>query len=516
MWLTFPAVKMAHELGHAITVKVRGGEVHEMGVMFLLLMPIPYVDASASSAFADKRWRMLVGASGMLTEMAIAAIALFFWVYMEPGVARAVAYNIVLLAGISTLVFNGNPLLRYDGYYILADWLEIPNLAQRAGEYVGYLIQHHLFGVRSLEEPQMARGERAWFLFFAPASLAYRMFVMITIVLVVSTQFYVLGVILALWCVYSMLLMPVGQKLMQMANNSGLRAHRVRVLLITGGLVLTIIIVTCVIRFPSYTPSEGVVWVPPAAQVRAPVDGFVAKVVAVPGSTVHRGDLLIQMEDTELAARRQAISAMVDEMEARYSAALAKDRLQTSIVQEQLSQAHAALDLIDRRIAALSIVSPGEGKFIVEDPVDLPGHFIGRGELVAYVWQAADSVRVVVPQASESLVLTETTRVQIRPAERVDEVIQARIQREVPAATDELPSMALSLQGGGKIGLDPNHPGDNRAIERLFVVDLALPPGEHFDHLGSRVFVRFEHPNEPLARQWYRSARREFMKKFNV
>jgi putative peptide zinc metalloprotease protein len=76
--------------------------------------------------------------------------------------------------------------------------------------------------------------------------------------------------------------------------------------------------------------------------------------------------------------------------------------------------------------------------------------------------------------------------------------------------------MALSLQGGGKIGLDPNRPGDNRAIERLFVLDLALPPGAFFAHLGSRVFVRFEHPAEPLAAQWYRSARREFMKKFNV
>ena len=123
---------------------------------------------------------------------------------------------------------------------------------------------------------------------------------------------------------------------------------------------------------------------------------------------------------------------------------------------------------------------------------------------------------MVVSQADESLVRAKTTRVQIRLAERVDDAIDARIEREVPAATNELPSMALSLQGGGKIGLDPSRPGDNRAIDRLFVLDLELARGVHFDHLGGRAFVRFEHPPEPLAEQWFRSVRREFMKRFNV
>ena len=516
MWLVFPIVKIAHELGHAITVKVRGGEVHEIGVMFLLLMPIPYVNASAASAFADKRWRMLVGASGMLIELLIAAIAMIFWVYMEPGIGRATAYNVLLITGVSTLIFNGNPLLRYDGYYILADWLEIPNLAQRANEYVGYLSQRYLFGVRTLEEPQLAKGERAWFLFYAPASFAYRMFIMVTIVLVVSSRFFVIGVVLALWCVYSMLALPVGRRLLQLATGPGLRAHRARAVSVSAGLVITALIVFGLLPFPSYTPSEGVIWIPPNAEVRAPVEGFVVRVVARPNSEVRRGDLLFRMRDPQLVARRQSLAALVDEMEARYGVALVKNRLQLSIVQQQLAQARAELELADKRLAGLAVVSPDDGKFIVENAADYPSRFVQRGDLMGYVWPAADSVRVVVSQADESLVLTKTTRVQIRLVERLGEVIDARIEREVPAATDELPSMALSLQGGGKIGLDPSRPGDNRAIDRIFVLDLALPREAHLEHLGSRVFVRFEHPSEPLAAQWYRSVRREFMKKFNV
>jgi len=104
----------------------------------------------------------------------------------------------------------------------------------------------------------------------------------------------------------------------------------------------------------------------------------------------------------------------------------------------------------------------------------------------------------------------------VRPVERVGDVIAARIVREVPAATDELPSMTLSLQGGGKIGLDPTRPGDNRSIDKLFIIDLELPPGERSTRLGSRVYVRFEHQNEPLAMQGWRVMRRLFLRKFNV
>ena len=131
MWLTFPVLKLLHEFGHACATKAWGGEVHEMGVMLLVLMPIPYVDASAASAFRQTSHRATVGAAGMIVELFVAAIALLLWLEIEPGIVRAVLYNVMLIAGISTVVFNANPLLRYDGYYILADLIQIPNLRAR-------------------------------------------------------------------------------------------------------------------------------------------------------------------------------------------------------------------------------------------------------------------------------------------------------------------------------------------------------------------------------------------------
>src|SRR6185436_6627027 len=147
MGLAFPVAKLIHEFGHGLAVKAKGGEVHEMGIMLLVLMPLPYVDASASIAFREKRERILVGAAGMLSELFLAALAMFVWVNVEPGLLRALAYNVMIVAGISTLVFNGNPLLRFDGYYIFSDLLEIPNLGQRANAYLGYVVKRHVLGV---------------------------------------------------------------------------------------------------------------------------------------------------------------------------------------------------------------------------------------------------------------------------------------------------------------------------------------------------------------------------------
>ena len=144
LWLVYPFVKAMHEFGHAYATKKWGGEVHEIGIMLLVLTPVPYVDASSSLGFRSKYKRMLVGAIGILTELFIGALALLIWLNIEPGGIRSVCYNIMLICGVSTVFFNGNPLLRFDGYYVFNDLIEVPNLGTRANKYMGYLVQKYV------------------------------------------------------------------------------------------------------------------------------------------------------------------------------------------------------------------------------------------------------------------------------------------------------------------------------------------------------------------------------------
>ncbi|MHC4985712.1 MAG: PqqD family peptide modification chaperone, partial [Planctomycetota bacterium] len=166
LYVAAVVVKVFHEFGHAFACKKYGlseggGEVHAMGVMFLIFTPLPYVDASSAWALRSKWRRVVIGAGGMLVELPIAAIAAIIWSQASPDtMTYMLSYNVMFIASISTLLFNANPLLRYDGYYILSDSLEIPNLAPRSRQYLTYLIKRYVFGVRRPTNPAHTRGEK--------------------------------------------------------------------------------------------------------------------------------------------------------------------------------------------------------------------------------------------------------------------------------------------------------------------------------------------------------------------
>ena len=206
-FLIYAPIKAVHELAHAYAVKVRGGEVHELGLNWLLLVPVPYVDASAAAAFPDKRARMLVSAAGILAEVFLAAVAMMVWTFVEPGVVRATAYQVMLIAGVSTVLFNGNPLLRYDGYYLFADLLEIPNLASRANAQLGYFVRRWMLGVSSA--PVAAtRSEALWLMAYGCGSFVYRQLVLVAVIVVVAAASKPAAVVIAAWYVVAQWLLP--------------------------------------------------------------------------------------------------------------------------------------------------------------------------------------------------------------------------------------------------------------------------------------------------------------------
>src|SRR3954452_16356622 len=188
LFLTFCGIKLIHELGHAFTCRRFGGEVHELGIMFLVFVPAPYVDASSAWSLPSKWQRMFVGMGGMIFELFVAAVCAFVWKYTDPtSLVSKLAYNTMFIASVTTILFNANPLLRYDGYYILSDLLEIPNLRQKSMEYSMGLLKRHVFRIKS-PIPLPPVGQRFWLFLYAISSGIYRVFVGIMIILVVSNQ----------------------------------------------------------------------------------------------------------------------------------------------------------------------------------------------------------------------------------------------------------------------------------------------------------------------------------------
>jgi putative peptide zinc metalloprotease protein len=514
--LIYPLLKVIHEFGHAFLVKKWGGEVHEMGIMLLVFMPIPYVDASSSLAFADKYKRMCVGAAGILIELFIAALALLIWLNVEPGAVRAMAYNVMLIAGVSTLLFNGNPLLRFDAYYVLADFLEIPNLGQRSNRYLGYLFQRYLLGVSQATDPAGTPGEAAWLFVYALASFFYRMFISLRIILFVAGKFFFIGIGLALWAAGSMVIAPLWRVGSYLVKDIHMQRRRIRIglvvllplALLMGGLLF--------LPVPLYTVCEGVTWAPDESRVYAAADGFVTEVLTPSGSRVAPGTPLVKSENPELEAQVRLLEARLTEYQTRYQMSFLGDRTETILMKEELARLEAELNHARQRHEALLLRSPGAGIFVLPDALEVRGRFFRRGMPIGYVLdEGRMRVRTLVPQADIEQVRTDTRSVEIRLAENVAEVLPATIIREVPAASNVLPSLAFSLEGGGLFAIDPREPDYPHVLERLFQFDIQPAKGTSF-RIEERVYVRFKHSPEPLAWRGFRAIRRLMLSRFAI
>jgi putative peptide zinc metalloprotease protein len=515
--LLFPLVKVVHELGHGLACKRFGGEVHETGLMLLMFYPVPYVDASHAAAFVSKWQRALVGAAGMLAEFAIAAIAFYAWLLLEPGLARGVAYNVAVLASVTTLFFNGNPLLRFDGYYILADLIEIPNLAARATRHWQYLAERYVFGVRGSEAPAATVGERRWFVFFAPASYAYRLLVALGIALLVANQFYVLGVLMALWTVGQSVCWPAFKALraLWVGPQFAERSLRVRAVLATA-TILSLLLLS-VLPLPHHTLAQGVLWLPERAIVRAQSDGFVRQVLATPGDWLENGVPVLDMVEPALVARIQAQQAKADELQVRLDAAWGQSQAKAQQFEQQLAQEQAALARLQDEARNLTLRTRAAGVFLLESAADLPGRFLKQGDVVGYLRTAdAPLVRLVVPQSEVDAVHLDTRHAEVRMAQDSGTRWDATLLRLAPAAVHQLPSAALGPRGGGELATDPRDDKGLTTLDALFEFELRLPQEVPHELLGSRVLVRFEHSPEPVGWRAGRALRRLFLSKFSA
>jgi putative peptide zinc metalloprotease protein len=516
LWLTFPLVKLLHELGHAFATKAGGAEVHEIGIMLLVFAPVPYVDSSGASGFRSKWGRAGVGAAGMLVETALAAVALYLWLAVEPGFVRAVCFNVMLIAGLSTLVFNLNPLLKFDGYFILCDLAELPNLAQRSQRFVATALDRRLFGATSRAQAVLQPGERPWLALYAPLSAAYRLVVMVSIALFVATQFFAVGVALALLAVAQGLAWPLAKGLQHVLAGDALRARRGRAVAVSGALLAVAGLLLFAVPAPFRTVAQGVVWLPDDAHVRAQTNGFVRIVHRTPGAALQRADLVLETVDTALDAQVAVQQARVEELEDRLASERFTERARAAVTGQALAAEQAGLERLLDESLRHRVQARTAGRLILQRAGDLQGRFLRNGEIVGYV-DPGDRrvVRVVVPQEDIDAVRLQVRAVSVRIASAPEAAMAATVAREVPAGQDQLPSRALALEAGGPFAMDPRDPEGKKTLNRVFQFDLATD-SEIAAPVGTRAFVRFEFEPLPLGLQAWRQVRQLFLSRFDV
>jgi putative peptide zinc metalloprotease protein len=436
---------------------------------------------------------------------------------VETGLVSGLAYKVMLIGGVSTLLFNGNPLLRYDGYYMLADLIEVPNLAQRSTRYLGYLLQRYLLGIETAESPVTAPGERGWFLIYGPIAFCYRIVVLIGLVWMVSSRFFIFGVLIALWGCFSLLILPVFRTLSRFLASPVARQRRSRLIKVGLTAIMVGIVLIFVIPLPLWTTSQGVVWLPEQSIIRAGTDCELVEVLVPEGHQVAQDTPLLRGIDPFLAAEVDIYRSRLAELYAVYNAQPLQKRVKRKLLKDEINLIKGDLRQAEEKFARLLIRSPARGRVALIDARNLPGRFVRKGELLGYiVSEHRPTIRAVVSQADIGLVRERLTQIEVRLTERPAISLSADLKRIVPAADLDLPSAALGTGGGGVVAVDPVDPHRRRALQSLFQLDLSLPELVKNPHIGGRAYVRFEHGSMPLAMQWYRSLRQLFLWKFYV
>ncbi len=508
MLLVFWCIKAVHEFAHAFAVKVWGGEVHEMGITLLVLAPVPYVDASAAWSFRERYKRVLVSAVGILVEMFIAAIALLVWLSVEPGLVRDMALNAMLIGGVSTILFNANPLLKFDGYHVLQDLIEIPNLSSRASRYYLYLVQKYLFGIHRVQSPVTAKGEPAWFVSYGLTAFFYRISILVVIFLFLAEQYLFVGVALGSWAVTMQVLMPMYRAARYLLSGPALAGKRIRAsalsIFLLGALSVTLFFFPVTLT----TNAEGIVWVSEQARLYAGTDGFVSELLVKPGEQVEVGVPVVRLWTPELKARVKVLEARLRELRIQAAAERLSNRVSSAIIKEEIGTVGSELTHLQKQSAMLLVRSGAEGVFVLPEAQRFLGRYLRQGDLIGYVVNPGGMiVRTVIPQADIGLVRRQVQQVEIRLAERLGESVQSSVLRETPSGSTALPSQALGAAGGGTIAVKPTEDGGMTAAENVFQVDLKLPDDLPITGVGQRAYVRFDHGTEPLADQWIRSGR---------
>ena len=513
--LLYPLLKALHELSHGLAVKNWGGEVHETGITLLVLAPIPYVDASAASAFQAKSKRILVSALGIMTELFCASLALILWLLIEPGFLRDCAFGIFLIGAISTVVFNANPLLRFDGYFILQDAIEIPNLYTRASAYLRYLCRRYLFRVESVTSPVTASGEQGWLLGYGVLALCYRLLITLMIVSYLISKFLLLGIALALFALVQQVVMPLMKLLRYIWQSDDFGERRSRVCTIAGVAAVVLVAVLTLLPMPSSTRTQGVVWAPEDAQLMASSSGFVDAVFVEPGALVSAGQLLMRLVSPELERDIEVLEAEAQVLKIKVAQHRSNDVAEHSVALRDLQTLQQRLDELLSDRTGLDVYAGVNGRFSIAGTANLAGRFFHQGELIGQIIDVQQTVlRVAVPEHRSGRIHQGVESASVILAESLSRSLPARLDAETPSANQRLPSAALGVNGGGGIAIASHDPDGLTTASRVFHLQLAFVEQPQVLGVGERAFVTLRHKSEPLARRWIRSAQQLLLRRW--
>ena len=459
-------VKAIHEFGHGLTSKHFDCEVHEMGILFLVFMPMAYCDVSDAWMISEKRKRMWITGAGIVVEVVLAALATYVWAFTAgKTVINQFALNMMLIGSINTLMFNGNPLLRYDGYYFLMDLMELPNLKQKGSNYLWYLLQKYVLGVEQANKPIDVEGREVPVLSYAILSAFYRWFIMFAIVTMVwhfldPYGWGVLGGIMAIGCIYNAFITPI-IKFFKFLFTQHFRIHlhaatAIILLLVIGGSAYGIlaieveqsVVAQCVLRPTDLHP----IYVAQGGFISAGTNGFVQD-----GQMVDANEVLLELSDPDLEYKATDLSIQLEQLERQRTRAqqLAESgSAQVEALTEQIKEMQSRYETVLKNIEDLTIRSGLRGILQIRagQPLEnLVGSFVPEGTALFSVYAPDKFEAVTAVKLRDKGRIKAGHAVEVKLWSMDDRIFNSEIRDEPPQPVAHMSSPAFSVIYHGEV-----------------------------------------------------------------
>lgn len=491
MWVTTFLIKSVHELGHGLTCKHFGGEVHEVGVMSMVFTPYFFVNVSDCWVMPNRLHRILVSAAGIYVELILAAIATLFWAMAQPGLFKDFLFNVIFIASVSTIVFNANPLMRFDGYYIMTDLIEVPNLQTKSRALIQQQFNRLLFGP-SQNEGALARlplpRKRFWlFYIYAVLSWIYGYWVIYKLALFMAPHLEPFGLEgLSNWfsalALTAWVLMPmIGFfKSLQLTTDDWQphgRLRRLSVILLSAAGIFG---AACFLPVEMTIKRAVAVELAELEAVRPETPGFLQEVYVKEGDVVKAGQALAQIENREL---RQNLSSL----EGRFK--MAENEVQRAVGLDkpgELKQAEsvrasfgAKLAEAQRDVENLTVRAQAGGTVLTRDLDRQVGRLLKPNDLLCEIG-SLNPMRIKVPLNEKQVrYVKKGQRVELKATAYPDKLIHGVIAEDpIMFFAGEVPKSFSSHRSGDVPTFTDAH-GREVPLERTFeaVVEVDNPEG---------------------------------------
>ncbi len=543
-WLYLLAVmavaKVLHEFGHGLACKHFGGECHEMGFMLLVFTPALYCNVSDSWMLPNKWHRVFIGAAGMYVEIFLASVATFIWWFSDPAtLVNQLALRVMFICSVSTILFNGNPLLRFDGYYILMDILEIPNLRQKSTEILKRFMVDLCLGIEQPENPFLPQENRFWFGMYTIAAVIYRWIVVLSILLFLNKVLepyglQVIGRIIGAIGFFGLVVQPLYQ-LGKFFYIPG-RMHKVKRHRVAISLAVVVLLIAGIVFVPLPYHVECSFNVKPgdAATVYAAVPGRLAEVRAIPGKWVEKDFVLAKLENANLQIEVLDLERRIRELEIELTSIWRQARhrktaaLRVKEIREQLEAFSKQLEAKRLELAELEVRAPVSGIiFPVADRRDnasegeLPtwsgslleprnvGAFLQPSDAICQVGNPKKLYAELLIDQSVIELVQKGHAVELMLEAYSGEVYESQIEKVSLPQVQATP-LSLSAAAGGEVNTKTDKSGQMKPLSTTYPALAPLPDGLAGVRVGMRGRAKVYTGWRPLGWRLYRFVARTF------